>query len=437
MPGGRSLRVCDVNNGQGMGDSKLDDDEKTDAMNCYDDSGNSGSGGGDDNNNDGDDDGVTLAEMLARVVARLNSATRHGDRQEVRRLMRRRTELQQKVRTEQAMLAATMSNSMDELQNECNHQIPFESNQDKRDISSATGKALGGGPIMDERSHAYRVVHVSKSAITVDRPVHANPEKHALRLGWPVGSAMLFVPDGGVSEAFSNGGYLSNTNGLFPAPLHPAVRSHPAACHVVLEYFHFFGLFMAKAMQDGFLVPLPFHSLFFQLVCNGASDCGAAEMSLVDCAVTLSSPQSHMVGCAGETVAKMMALIPALRAAKDATDAAVEAQRLVAVATRSRIETLSGPEADVQDQHLERLAEEMRQKRRTAGAAAAKIMDQSYAFTPGKQTLRELLECTPLEFADPITGLAIVHPKAAIVPAHGCRYMCTYVCMYVCVCMYV
>ena len=113
---GRSLRVCDVNNGQGMGDSKLDDDEKTDAMNCYDDRGSGGSGGGDDNNNDGDDDGVTLAEMLARVVARLNSATRRGDRQEVRRLMRRRTELQQKVRTEQAMLVATMSNSMDELQ---------------------------------------------------------------------------------------------------------------------------------------------------------------------------------------------------------------------------------------------------------------------------------------------------------------------------------
>ena len=110
------------------------------------------------------------------------------------------------------------------------------------------------------------------------------------------------------------------------------------------------------------------------------------------------------MGCAGETVAKMMALIPALRAAKNATDAAVEAQRLVAVARRSRIETLSGPEADEEAQHLERLAEEMRRKRRTAGAAAAKIMDQSYAFTPGKQTLRELLECTPLEFADPITA---------------------------------
>ena len=147
---------------------------------------------------------------------------------------------------------------------------------------------------MDERSHAYRVVHVSKSAITVDRPVHANPEKHALRLGWPVGSAMLFVPDGGVSEAFSNGGYLSNTNGLFPAPLHPAA-GRTCSRHVVLEYFHFFGLFMAKAMQDGFLVPHHFTHYSSSSYATEPPTVELPDKSLVDCAVTLSSPQSHMV----------------------------------------------------------------------------------------------------------------------------------------------
>ena len=52
---------------------------------------------------------------------------------------------------------------------------------------------------------------VTEDTVTVDRPVHTNPDR-ALKPGRV--TAHVFVPDMNLGD-----GYLSNVRGLFPAPL--------------------------------------------------------------------------------------------------------------------------------------------------------------------------------------------------------------------------
>jgi hypothetical protein len=127
-------------------------------------------------------------------------------------------------------------------------------------------------------------------------------------------------------------------------------------------------------------VPLPLHPLFFELVRGAPADPAA-----------LASPQGHMAGCAGETVARLMALLPTLTAARAAAAAAAEA----AAAGRPELAASCATEA-----------------KRLLGRA----LDRPYPWTGGA-ALRALLAATPLEYADPITGLALSPPPPAAAAA--------------------
>ena len=74
-----------------------------------------------------------------------------------------------------------------------------------------------------------------------------------------------------------------------------------------------------KALQDGFIVPLPLCPAFFRLV--------RGEMLHTDPA-SLAGATSHMSGCTGESVAKMLAVLPKLRLARSGeSEASRQAQR--------------------------------------------------------------------------------------------------------------
>ncbi|GIY38730.1 e3 ubiquitin-protein ligase HECTD1, partial [Caerostris extrusa] len=61
------------------------------------------------------------------------------------------------------------------------------------------------------------------------------------------------------------GYYISNTYGLFPAPL----PQDSDIIEIVVCYFHFLGMFLAKALQDNRLVDLPLSRPFLKLMCHG------------------------------------------------------------------------------------------------------------------------------------------------------------------------
>lgn len=266
-------------------------------------------------------DDSSIQTQLAKVTSRLR-ATR--DRKEILSLMRRREEL-----------LCKRDNSMA-------HQESGNPGDMVIDLGGGDGP---GAPQLedgvDDRAHPYSVVHVTASTLTVDRPVHANPDQQ-LVASWP--QEMTFVPDSTETE-----GFLRNEFGLFPAPLillDDCKLNNPDA----LANWYFLGQIMAKALQDGFLVPLPLAPLFFKVVCGEPVD-----------PTLLAAPDSHMRGCGGETVASMMALIPDLRRA------ASDPKRMDA------------------------------------------ILRRSYSFTAPEQSLESFLAdpSVPIEFSDPVTGVAL------------------------------
>jgi len=267
-------------------------------------------------------DDSSIHDELAQVTSRLR-ATR--DRKEILSLMSRRTELLSK--RDSATPSQTAGNPGE-------HMVIGLGPDD-----GATGTSLDDG--VDDRAHLYTVVHVAASNLTVDRPVHANPDQQLVAT-WP--QEMTFVPDSTETD-----GFLCNAFGLFPAPLtlpEDSNLNNPDA----LANWHFLGQIMAKALQDGFLVPLPLAPLFFKVVSGEAVD-----------PTLLASPDSHMRGCSGETVACMMALLPDLRRA------ASDPKQMDALLARE------------------------------------------YPFTGPGQTLSAFLAdpSVPLEYSDPITGVAL------------------------------
>ncbi|UYV64246.1 HECTD1 [Cordylochernes scorpioides] len=63
------------------------------------------------------------------------------------------------------------------------------------------------------------------------------------------------------------GYYIFSTGGLFPSPLPQDAEDTER----VSRYFHFLGVFLAKALQDGRLVDLPLSRSFLKLMCQGES----------------------------------------------------------------------------------------------------------------------------------------------------------------------
>lgn len=63
------------------------------------------------------------------------------------------------------------------------------------------------------------------------------------------------------------GYYVRRSSGLFPAPL----PQESDVCNEVAKHFWFFGVFIAKVLQDGRLVDLPFSNSFLQLLCHNKS----------------------------------------------------------------------------------------------------------------------------------------------------------------------
>ncbi|RWS30867.1 E3 ubiquitin-protein ligase HECTD1-like isoform X10 [Leptotrombidium deliense] len=59
------------------------------------------------------------------------------------------------------------------------------------------------------------------------------------------------------------GFYIHNSNGLFPAPFPPSVY-----LETVCKYYHFLGIFLAKALQDNRLVDIPLSTPFLKLMCS-------------------------------------------------------------------------------------------------------------------------------------------------------------------------
>lgn len=68
------------------------------------------------------------------------------------------------------------------------------------------------------------------------------------------------------------GYYIHTTYGLFPAPL----PQGGASCSRVCASFHFLGIFLAKALQDGRLVDLPLSRPFLRLLCQGPTSASAS-----------------------------------------------------------------------------------------------------------------------------------------------------------------
>ena len=393
------------------------------------------------------DEELPLSTQLRQLEARLRQTR---DRKEIPTLMRRRGELQRKVMAEQALLLAAAALNSNAAR-PCRDLDPGSGGspragpggdlavEGKVAATAAVEEDPEAQPSVDERGHWYRVVHVGRGGhVTLDRPCHVKAPGVKVALEWPTGGPCLFVPDGGATEAYSSGGCLANAQGLFPAPLPPCAPALP-----VLEHFYFLGLLTAKALQDGALVPLPLHPLFFTLVTHdrpattaaaaagGGPSSGyyagsvAARLGLaVDPTPALSGSTSHMVGCAGETVAKMMALLPALRRAEAANHEAARLAALVKeVSTKQQEEQqqdgdAGNIDANAMKAELEALEAAAATAAKAATVADKLVFDAPHPFTAQGQTLREMLRITPLEFADPITGLALAplpeptHPSA-------------------------
>lgn len=72
------------------------------------------------------------------------------------------------------------------------------------------------------------------------------------------------------------GFYIHTSYGLFPAPLPQDSPNTEKIC----DYFHFLGIFIAKALQDGRLVDLPISTSFLKLICsagNGQKICNMVD----------------------------------------------------------------------------------------------------------------------------------------------------------------
>lgn len=81
----------------------------------------------------------------------------------------------------------------------------------------------------------------------------------------PMAASSMSGPDqqwGGESSK-PPGYYIHTAYGLFPAPL------PQESCGRVAGWFHFLGVFLAKALQDGRLVDLPLSTPFLRLLCQG------------------------------------------------------------------------------------------------------------------------------------------------------------------------
>ncbi|KAK8786099.1 hypothetical protein V5799_007534 [Amblyomma americanum] len=100
--------------------------------------------------------------------------------------------------------------------------------------------------------------------------------------------------EGGLGgESCSNrppGYYIHTAYGLFPAPL-----PQGALCSRVCASFHFLGIFLAKALQDGRLVDLPLSRPFLRLLCQGPSPALLVHQQ--------QQPQSHHTGAGHGAVA--------------------------------------------------------------------------------------------------------------------------------------
>uniref|UniRef100_A0A336LX55 E3 ubiquitin-protein ligase n=1 Tax=Culicoides sonorensis TaxID=179676 RepID=A0A336LX55_CULSO len=63
------------------------------------------------------------------------------------------------------------------------------------------------------------------------------------------------------------GFYVRRSTGLFPAPL----PQESDVCEKISKYYWFLGVFLAKVLQDGRLVDLPFSTSFLKLLCHNKS----------------------------------------------------------------------------------------------------------------------------------------------------------------------
>lgn len=72
-------------------------------------------------------------------------------------------------------------------------------------------------------------------------------------------------PPWGGESSKPPGYYIHTAYGLFPAPL----PQGSGVCSRVSAWFHFLGIFLAKALQDGRLVDLPLSRPFLRLLCPG------------------------------------------------------------------------------------------------------------------------------------------------------------------------
>jgi E3 ubiquitin-protein ligase HECTD1 len=84
-------------------------------------------------------------------------------------------------------------------------------------------------------------------------------------------SDTLFVEKDGAEENHVSDDYVHHSCGLFPAPLPP---THPTTMRVC-QLFHFLGVFIGKALQDGRLVDLPLSIPFLKLLCNSLPEVDA------------------------------------------------------------------------------------------------------------------------------------------------------------------
>lgn len=162
----------------------------------------------------------------------------------------------------------------------------------------------------------------------------------------------------------------------------------------MLENFFFLGLIAAKALQDGFLLPLPIHQVFFEV---------ALAPHSLDAVAVLSGSNSHMTGCTGELVAQMMSLLPSLRSAQNRKErsSSMGSNSSSSAPSNRKKSDGSSCSSDQDGKGTERDHEPK---------SLNDIVDATYPFTSG-MTLRHMLSTHPMEFSDPITGLAVTPLK--------------------------
>lgn len=243
-----------------------------------------------------------LEAELKSVKLKLATAQQAQDRQAIGRLMRKRGELTAKLNTQKALSASASATAT--------ATAPASSSSSSSSASALSAGSPAGTVDEDDRSHVYRVMSVTEDTVTVDRPVHTNPDR-VLKPGRV--TSHVFVPDMNLGD-----GYLGNVRGLFPAPLVGPLADTDLGERICGTWY-FLGQIMAKALQDGFIVPLPLCPAFFRLV--------RGEVLLTDPA-SLAGPISHMSGCTGESVSKMLAVLPKFRLARSGESEALrQAQR--------------------------------------------------------------------------------------------------------------